>query len=164
MGGSFNRGGNGGGRSFGGARGGSRFGGGRSNDRGPVTMHKATCSECYKECEVPFRPNGDKPIYCNDCFSSKRDHSGGADRGGDRFPRKDFGSRAPMRPSFDNRSNEEIKKQLELLNTKLDKLISNLEKGSAVSAVLEEIKAESPKKEKKIAVKKEVVKKKVAKK
>jgi CxxC-x17-CxxC domain-containing protein len=38
-------------------------------------MHKAVCSECGKSCEVPFRPSGDKPVYCSDCFKSK-DKSG----------------------------------------------------------------------------------------
>jgi CxxC-x17-CxxC domain-containing protein len=31
-------------------------------------MHKAVCSECGKECEIPFKPMNDKPIYCSDCF------------------------------------------------------------------------------------------------
>ena len=33
--------------------------GGRS-DR--PQMHDAICDECGKECKVPFRPSGDKPI------------------------------------------------------------------------------------------------------
>ncbi|MFH1504992.1 MAG: CxxC-x17-CxxC domain-containing protein [Candidatus Omnitrophota bacterium] len=35
---------------------------------------KATCAECNKECEVPFRPSGDRPVYCRECFSK---HKGG---------------------------------------------------------------------------------------
>nr|WP_255668574.1 CxxC-x17-CxxC domain-containing protein [Methanocella sp. CWC-04] len=35
-------------------------------------MHKATCSDCGNECQVPFRPNGSKPVYCNDCFPKHR--------------------------------------------------------------------------------------------
>lgn len=42
------------------------YGGGRGSDR--PTMHKTTCSNCGKECEVPFRPTGAKPVFCNDCF------------------------------------------------------------------------------------------------
>lgn len=34
-------------------------------------MHKATCSECKKECEVPFKPREDRPVYCKDCFSKR---------------------------------------------------------------------------------------------
>jgi len=63
--------------------GGSRFGGGR--DSGRSQMHKAVCDECGKNCEVPFRPTGEKPIYCSECFGSKRD-SGGRDSG-----RRDYG-------------------------------------------------------------------------
>ena len=68
----------GGGRGrFGGNRGGGRFGGrgggrGRFGDRRPREMHKTTCAECGTECEVPFKPNGEKPVYCNDCFSSHK--------------------------------------------------------------------------------------------
>ncbi len=31
-------------------------------------MHSAVCATCGKNCEVPFRPTGDKPIYCSNCF------------------------------------------------------------------------------------------------
>ena len=34
----------------------------------PREMHKATCADCGKECEVPFKPNGTKPVYCRDCY------------------------------------------------------------------------------------------------
>ena len=64
-------GGNRGGRSFGGNRGGS--GGSRQNSfSGPREMHKTTCSECKKECEVPFKPTEGKPVYCRDCFSKHK--------------------------------------------------------------------------------------------
>jgi len=35
-------------------------------------MHKAVCADCKKECEVPFQPKGDRPVYCKDCFSKRR--------------------------------------------------------------------------------------------
>jgi len=40
--------------------------------RGNRTMHKTTCAQCGKECEVPFEPKGDKPVYCNECFKSRQ--------------------------------------------------------------------------------------------
>lgn len=43
------------------------FGGGRERQ-----MYPATCSECGAETTVPFQPTGDRPIYCRDCFQSKR--------------------------------------------------------------------------------------------
>jgi len=35
-------------------------------------LHKAICADCNKECEVPFRPSGDRPVYCKDCFSKRK--------------------------------------------------------------------------------------------
>ena len=48
----------------------------RNFNSGPREMHKATCSECKKECEVPFKPSKDsdgnpRPVYCRDCFQKK---------------------------------------------------------------------------------------------
>ena len=38
-------------------------------DRGPREMHPIVCAECGKDATVPFRPRGDRPVYCSDCFS-----------------------------------------------------------------------------------------------
>ena len=50
----------------GGDRGGSRF------SSGPREMHKATCSDCGKECTVPFKPSDGKPVYCRDCYQNHK--------------------------------------------------------------------------------------------
>ena len=47
----------------------------RGSERGdfrPREMHKAICSECGKECEIPFKPTEGRPVYCRDCFAKKR--------------------------------------------------------------------------------------------
>lgn len=116
---------------FGGGRGGKRsFGGGRNSfgdrgDRPRLEMHEAVCDECQQACEVPFRPSGDKPVYCKSCFDNK----GGAshDGGG----RRDFGGNRASRYSErtgreSSGTNDGIKKQLEEMNSKLDTLISLL--------------------------------------
>jgi CxxC-x17-CxxC domain-containing protein len=33
---------------------------------------KAICADCHKECEVPFKPTGDRPVYCKECFSRRK--------------------------------------------------------------------------------------------
>ena len=38
----------------------------------PRQMFPATCAECGKNCEVPFEPRGDKPVYCSDCYRKVR--------------------------------------------------------------------------------------------
>ncbi len=58
------------GRSFGG--GGFRSGGGGGGFSGPREMHKAVCSSCQQECEVPFKPTEGRPVYCRDCFQQHR--------------------------------------------------------------------------------------------
>jgi len=64
-----------------------RFGGnfgGNTDTRRPFSdekrLFKAVCDECGESCEVPFRPTGDKLVYCRDCFgkdgaSSTHKHS-----------------------------------------------------------------------------------------
>lgn len=52
----------GGGGGYGGGRGG--YGGGQRQ------MYPATCSACGVQTQVPFQPNGSKPVYCRDCYQS----------------------------------------------------------------------------------------------
>ncbi|MDH5363405.1 MAG: DNA-directed RNA polymerase [Aigarchaeota archaeon] len=35
-------------------------------------MHKAVCADCGEECEVPFKPDGTRPVYCRECFAKRR--------------------------------------------------------------------------------------------
>jgi len=127
----------GGGSRFGGSfggRGGRPSGGkswggkGGNFSRGPVTMHKVVCDECKKPCEVPFLPTAGKPVYCNTCFGGKKE-VGGDNRG---FTNKSSGDyKTPPRIDFganiNKVSGEEIKKQIEVLNTKIDRLTKVIE-------------------------------------
>ena len=29
----------------------------------------ATCANCGKEAQVPFRPREDRPVYCSECYA-----------------------------------------------------------------------------------------------
>ena len=42
---------------------------------GPKEMFPINCSECGNDAMVPFRPRGDRPVYCSDCFSKMRTES-----------------------------------------------------------------------------------------
>jgi len=50
----------------------NKGGGFRRDFGGPREMHKAICSECGQECEVPFKPTEGKPVYCKECYAKKR--------------------------------------------------------------------------------------------
>ena len=39
---------------------------------GPREMHKAKCSECGNDCEVPFKPAEGRPVYCKECFMKNK--------------------------------------------------------------------------------------------
>ena len=55
--------------------GGGGGGGGGMYQDGPREMYPITCAECGNEAMVPFRPRGDRPVYCSDCFSRMRAES-----------------------------------------------------------------------------------------
>jgi len=59
----------------------------KRNDGDRQRMHSAVCTACGKKCEVPFRPTGDKPIYCSDCFGKK---GGSSINRRDRDNRRDY--------------------------------------------------------------------------
>lgn len=35
-------------------------------------LYDAVCAECGKSTRVPFKPHLDKPVYCSDCYSSRK--------------------------------------------------------------------------------------------
>jgi CxxC-x17-CxxC domain-containing protein len=39
--------------------------------------YSAVCSECGVECEVPFQPKADKPVYCQKCWSTHKPRRNG---------------------------------------------------------------------------------------
>ena len=48
-----------------------------------------TCADCGTECQVPFVPRTDRPVYCSDCFRQNKPQ----DSGNDRHSRNDRDSR-----------------------------------------------------------------------
>lgn len=65
-------------------------GGGGYGDRGSRPMHKAVCSDCGKECEVPFQPTEGRPVYCDECFKKHRPPRRGGGGGGGFRRRNDY--------------------------------------------------------------------------
>ena len=83
-----------GGRSFGG---GSRGFGGRDSGR-TTMMHKAVCSKCAKECQLPFRPNGNRAVFCSSCFEIQKNENPESFERSERPERKSYD-----RPSFEDK-------------------------------------------------------------
>lgn len=117
-------------------------------------MHKAICSECGEKCEVPFKPTGDKPVLCSNCFESKANanRSSGRNAVPSKFREKrmylaicaECGSECevPFQPtpgkpiycrncfrkadSTGSKKTEQFKEQFKILNAKLDTIIKLL--------------------------------------
>lgn len=118
-------------RSFGGGnRGGSGFGGNRGGfdrNRNDRQMYDAICDKCGKDCQVPFQPTGEKPVYCSNCFEKNSGRDGGSERsfgGGNR----DFAGNNRRFEARDTKdySQDNTRSEIEALNKKLDKIIDLL--------------------------------------
>ncbi len=130
------------------------------NNRGgrDVEMFQAVCASCNKTCEVPFRPNGKKPVYCKDCFAANGGPSSDGRGSSERFaPRRDYSSAPSYKPEYKkeapNTGMSELSRQIESINVKLEKLINTLSEKHSEAP-------EAPK----VASKKKVVKKAASKK
>src|SRR3989344_1148270 len=115
--------------------------GGRSFNRSTREreMYRTTCSNCGKDCDVPFKPNGSKPVFCSDCFEK---NGGETRRSNDRdyAPRRsNFEERRPRfndNRSYDRPQNferpqenprpQQNNDQFAALNAKLDRIITLL--------------------------------------
>lgn len=88
---------------------------------GQNEMHAATCSKCGMACEVPFVPNGKKPIFCKNCFvrDERRPDSGYQEK--PRFtPERES---RPERPTEDHRIGA-LQREIAMMHEKLDTLIA----------------------------------------
>lgn len=127
-----NRGGGGGGGRGGFGGGGRSFGGGGRSFGPKPDMHRAICAECGDGCEVPFKPTGDKPVYCSNCFKRDGDMGNSRPRGRDR----DFDRPAPRERSFDKPMQMPVDNaKHDQILAKLDKIISLLQRENAVKEV-----------------------------
>ena len=118
------------------------FGGGkfsgkgdRGGDRPQMQLHKATCSNCKKSCEVPFKPDGTKPVLCRDCFSnSKDDHQVRRPERRDEAGRGDRGFNTARPPQTSGPDLKELKEQVSRLEAKVTEVLALLKSTSPEAA------------------------------
>lgn len=51
---------------------------GRNESQGSAgrrEMYPAVCAQCGMETRVPFKPSGERPVYCRDCFTRNRSYA-----------------------------------------------------------------------------------------
>lgn len=117
-----------GGRS--GGRGGSSYGRSGGGRFGETEKFSAVCAKCGDECKVPFKPRGDKPVYCSKCFENMEGVSTRDKDRSYRSERPSFGSRDrdDRRSERGGGNNEEMQAQIDAINRKLDTVLGLLEK------------------------------------
>ena len=87
---------------------------------GAPQMHKANCAECKRNCEVPFKPNGKKPVYCKDC------HNEAQGKGEPREFKKKTAFEERPKSSIEERHLKDLKSDIESLHLKVDSLARSL--------------------------------------
>ncbi len=99
-------------------------------------MFPAVCDDCGDDCQVPFRPSTDKPIYCSRCFEKRgngrdmdmNDNRGRDDRGRDRERDenrgrdRDMGERRPPKDPMIEDINTKLNALKDSINTRLNVL------------------------------------------
>lgn len=105
----------------------------RRNDRPERKMYDVVCDECDKDCQVPFSPSSDKPIYCDDCFSVVNK---------DRMQK---GGTAQLQEQV-TELNEKMDGMLELMEVLIEALVGETEESDEPEEVeVKEVKEEKPK-------------------
>ncbi len=98
---------------------------------------EAICADCGTTCEVPFRPNGKKPVYCKDCLPKHQDQDRGPrefSRPPQRFDReapRQFERREAPRPAAPDTRIDALMREVSMLGNKLDMLAGAISKISA---------------------------------
>jgi CxxC-x17-CxxC domain-containing protein len=64
-------------------------------------MFDVVCSDCGKDCQVPFKPTNSKPVLCSRCFEKKQ----GGSSNNRNFSRPSFRSNNRSNSSFRNNNN-----------------------------------------------------------
>ena len=78
----------------------------RDNNFRERSFTRVICSACNKECEVPFKPSGDRPVYCKECFAKRKDR----DPHKENYDNKPREQVFPPERRFDKRKNSENRK------------------------------------------------------
>lgn len=104
----------------------------RGGDR--PQMHDAVCAKCGADCKVPFRPTGNKPVYCSNCF--EKESKGNSNRNFSRDDRNTMKGNRYQR-NENTQSNIDIKaleEKLQKINEKVTVVIRMLEEQNVPKA------------------------------
>ena len=85
----------------------------------------AVCSNCGKACQVPFRPDGQKPVYCKNCFDAPRSAFPAIKRSASAIASTPTGGSGGGEKSIGD-----LTRQIAAMNTKIDTMLKILQDAS----------------------------------
>ncbi|HEY5220699.1 MAG TPA: CxxC-x17-CxxC domain-containing protein [Candidatus Paceibacterota bacterium] len=105
----------------------SRSFSGKRNEtaNGAFQKFDAVCSNCGKRCQVPFRPDGTKPVYCKDCFGTPREALAGKKK----FSASAGSAFSAPASAAGGKSIADLTRQIAAMNTKIDTMLRLLQEG-----------------------------------
>lgn len=104
-------------KKFGGKKFGAKYG-----DKKFSALHDTTCAKCKQPCQVPFKPNGKKPVFCLNCFRADQT----SDKPTHRFSDRKQVSDKPMYQAPVDKKHDHVGDELKAINQKLDAIIDAL--------------------------------------
>jgi CxxC-x17-CxxC domain-containing protein len=123
-----------------------------AKERKDVQLYKATCSTCGNSCEVPFRPDGVKPVLCRDCFAAKNASATNSAGNPTRFTENELRGRKPT-PTYtatpvvpagvSAKDYALLVKQLSVVETKVNQILELIKASEVLVTALPSLLAES---------------------
>ena len=92
-----------------------------SRDERRPEMHTVTCGDCGDECQIPFEPKFNRPVYCSECFQKNKPQESR-----DRYSRDDRPSRQNDSRPYKSKSEKFLKKSESFYSNGSEKFYSSL--------------------------------------
>ena len=94
-----------------------------SRDERKSEMHTVTCGDCGDECQIPFEPKFNRPVYCSECFQKHKPKESG-----DRYSRDERDSNSSQDDFRTSKSKSEkfLKKTAKFYSDGSEKFYSSL--------------------------------------
>ncbi len=92
-----------------------------SRDERKPEMHTVTCGDCGDECQIPFEPKFNRPVYCSKCFQKNKPQESR-----DRYSRDEPRSRQDDFRNSKSKSEKFLKKSESFYSNGSEKFYSSL--------------------------------------
>jgi CxxC-x17-CxxC domain-containing protein len=83
----------------------------QSSDPRERTYTRVICADCNKECKIPFKPSGDRPVYCKECLLKRKKGSPFNTNRGNRPEERDFSRERHFDKSQAEKRQKPVKKK-----------------------------------------------------